>query len=58
MAANIPTIETTTATKPMRDVRVEARLVADRADDGRLLRKVFAKRPAIEILASDPSQER
>ena len=58
MAANTSTIETATATKPMRDARGDARPVADQADDGRLLRKIFAKRPAIEILASDPSQER
>ena len=58
MAANTSTVETTTAIKPMRDARVDSRPVADRAHDGRLLHKIFAKRPAIEILASDPSQER
>ena len=58
MAANTPSIETTAATKLMRDARGDARPVVDRADDGRLLRKIFAKRPAIAILASDSSQER
>ncbi len=58
MAANTSTVETTTAIKSIRDARGDSRPVADRADDGRLLRKIFAKRPAIEILASDPSQER
>jgi hypothetical protein len=58
MAANTSTIETATAPKPKRDTRVHVRPVADRVDDGRLLRKIFAKRPAVEILASDPSLER
>ncbi len=58
MAPNTSSIDTTTAAKPTRVARRDARPVADRADDGRLLRKIFAKRPAIEILASDPSQER
>jgi hypothetical protein len=58
MAANTPTIEPTPATKHMRHAPGDARRVADRADDGRILHKIHAERPAIEILASDPSQER
>ena len=58
MATNTQTIEPTADTKPMRHGPSGARPVVDQADDGRLLHKIYAKRPAIEILASDPSQER
>ena len=55
MASNTSAIEPTIGTEPTRDTRDKTRSVSDLPGDGRLLRKIFAKRPAIAILASDSS---
>jgi len=55
MASHTSGIESTTATKPKRDARGDARSVSDGRGDGRLLHKIFAERPAIAVIASDSS---
>ena len=51
MASHTSGIESTTATKPKRDARGDARSVSDGRGDGRLLHKIFAESKADPRLA-------